>query len=77
MTAKIKKEKKSILLENTFLPFGVEMLFSWFIIVLFTMSLHLQTEIFAYFSINDFFTRVSPRYVVISISITDTEEINI
>ena len=31
MTAKIKKEKKSILLENTFLPFGVEMLFSWFI----------------------------------------------
>ena len=46
MTAKIKKEKKSILLENTFLPFGVEMLFSWFIIVLFTMYLHLQTEIF-------------------------------
>ena len=45
MTAKIKKEKKSILLENTFLPFGVEMLFSWFIIVLFTMYLHLQTEI--------------------------------
>ena len=44
MTAKIKKEKKSILLENTFLPFGVEMLFSWFIIVLFTMYLHLQTE---------------------------------
>ena len=43
MTAKIKKEKKSILLENTFLPFGVEMLFSWFIIVLFTMYLHLQT----------------------------------
>ena len=43
--AKIKKEKKSILLENTFLPFGVEMLFSWFIIVLFTMYLHLQTEI--------------------------------
>ena len=35
MTAKIKKEKKSILLENTFLPFGVEMLFSWFIIALF------------------------------------------
>lgn len=32
MTAKIKKEKKSILLENTFLPFGVEMLFSWFIV---------------------------------------------
>ena len=45
MTAKIKKEKKSILLENTFLPFGVEMLFSWFIIVLFTMYLHLQTRI--------------------------------
>ena len=45
MTAKIKKEKKSILLENTFLPFGVEMLFSWFIIVLFTMYLHLQTGI--------------------------------
>ena len=44
MTAKIKKEKKSILLENTFLPFGVEMLFSWFIIVLFTMYLHLQTR---------------------------------
>ena len=32
MTAKTKKEKKSILLENTFLPFGVEMLFSWFTI---------------------------------------------
>ena len=46
MTAKIKKEKKSILLENTFLPFGVEMLFSWFIIVLFTMYLHLQTRIY-------------------------------
>lgn len=46
MTAKIKKEKKSILLENTFLPFGVEMLFSWFIIVLFTMYLHLQTGSF-------------------------------
>ena len=45
MTVKIKKEKKSILLENTFLPFGVEMLFSWFIIDLFTMYLHLQTEI--------------------------------
>ena len=45
MTAKTKKEKKSILLENTFLPFGVEMLFSWFIIVLFTMYLHLQTRI--------------------------------
>ena len=44
MTAKTKKEKKSILLENTFLPFGVEMLFSWFIIVLFTMYLHLQTR---------------------------------
>ena len=29
---KPEKEKKSILLENTFLPFGVEMLFSWFII---------------------------------------------
>ena len=45
MTAKVKKKKKSILLENTFLPFGVEMLFSWFMIVLFTMYLHLQTEI--------------------------------
>ena len=44
MTAKIKKEKKSILLENTFLPFGVEMLFSCFIINLFTMYLHLQTK---------------------------------
>jgi len=47
MTAKIKKEKKSILLENTFLPFGVEMLFSWFMIVLITMYLHLQTGICA------------------------------
>ena len=33
--AKIKKRKKSILLENTLLPFGVEMLFSWFMITLF------------------------------------------
>ena len=51
MTAKTKKEKKSILLENTFLPFGVEMLFSWFIIVLFTMYLHLQTRIYLFATI--------------------------
>jgi len=44
MTAKIKKEKKSILLENTFLPFGVEMLFSWFIVTLFILNLNLQLE---------------------------------
>lgn len=46
MTAKIKKRKKSILLENTLLPFWVEMLFC------FIVSLNIIPQLFLLFPFN-------------------------